>query len=359
MFKFYTTFDIISEINAQIFNFEHSIQILLAENDLFFLSDSLLDVINKNIEIKIIIVASTNKKSLKIINLCKRLVDGGVSIYWHCNLVTFNDLLFFAIFDKIFLVDTPDSEQISENAEELVRVKNSLFKSILIDSQKLKLLSGEIDIEFSADKTIVNNDEAIQFNWNVKNAHHVSIKPMIGDVSLVGSRVLNLKKDQRFLLTAVNKEFSISKIVFIKVFGDKDIEFNISVFDPIVDQYMKIESSSLHKDNYGVYSGQSIRVSWEINTLGKLYEKTIGNLPLIGFHEFKTFKETQLFFTFIMLHSRQTKKLIFHSFDDSQINNKSNIKLLEYVSNKIKKGNIFSNISAKIKNVLITIYKKK
>jgi hypothetical protein len=81
LFKFYTTFDIISEINVQILRFEHSIQILVDENDLFFLSSSLLEVINKNIEIEIIIVANANKKSLKVINLCKRLIDGGVSVY--------------------------------------------------------------------------------------------------------------------------------------------------------------------------------------------------------------------------------------------------------------------------------------
>ena len=114
-------------------------------------------VINKNIEIEIVIVSNANKKSLKVINLCKRLIDGGVSVYWHCNSAIFNDSLFFAIFDKTFLVDKPNSEQISENAEELVRIKNSFFKSVLVDSEKLKLLSGEINIEFSADKTIIKN----------------------------------------------------------------------------------------------------------------------------------------------------------------------------------------------------------
>jgi hypothetical protein len=359
LFKFYTTFDIISEINVQILRFEHSIQILVDENDLFFLSSSLLEVINKNIEIEIIIVANANKKSLKVINLCKRLIDGGVSVYWHCNSVIFNDSLFFAIFDKTFLVDKPNSEQISENAEELVRIKNSFFKSVLIDSEKLKLLSGEINIEFSADKTIIKDNESVEINWNIENAHHVSIEPMIGDVSLLGSRVLNLKKDQRFLLTAVNKEFSISKILFIKVFKNKDIEFNLSVFDPIAHQYIKIEASSFNKDNYGVYFGQTIKISWEINMIGKLHENTIGNLPLVGFHEFKIFKETQLFFTFITMNNTQIKKLIFHSFDNPQINNKLNIQLPANITKKTENLNGFLNISFKIKKFLDMIYKKK
>ena len=324
----------------------------------FFLSDSLLAVINKNVEIKIVIVSGGDKKSLKMINLCKRLIDGGVSIYWCFNLVIFNDELFFAIFDKTFLIDKPNSEQISQNAEELVRIKNSFFKSVLIDSEKLRLLSGGIDIEFSADKTIIKNNESVRFNWNVVNAHHVSIEPIIGDVSSQGSKTLNLKKDQPFLLTAVNKEFSISKLLFIKVFENKDIEFNIYVFDPILQEYIKIEPSSLNEDNYGVYLGQTIKISWEINMIGKLHENTIGKLPLVGFHEFKIFKETYLFFTFITLDNTQIKKLVFHSFDNTQINNKLDIQLPEMVSNKIKFTKWFSNAPSKIKNLLLMFYKK-
>ena len=343
----------------QILRFEHSIQILVDENDLFFLSSSLLEVINKNIEIEIVIVSNANKKSLKVINLCKRLIDGGVSVYWHCNSAIFNDSLFFAIFDKTYLVDKPNSEQISENAEELVRIKNSFFKSVLIDSEKLKLLSGEINIEFSADKTIIKNNESVQFNWNVENAHHVSIEPMIGDVSLLGCKVLNLKKDQRFLLTAINKEFSISKILFIKVFENKDIEFNVSVLDPVAHQYIKIESSYLNKDNYGVYLGQTIKISWKINMIGKLHENTIGNLPLVGNHEFKIFKETYLFFTFITLDSKQIKKIVFHAFDNPQIDNKLYAELPENAIKDTKNLNRFSNRLFKIKKFLGMIYKKK
>jgi hypothetical protein len=110
--------------------------------------------------------------------------------------------------------------------------------------------------------------------------------------------------------------------LFIKVFENKDIEFIVSAFDPIINQYIKIESSSLNEGNYGVYSGQTIKISWEINMIGKLYENTIGNLPLVGSHELKILKETQLFFTFMTLQNRQIKKLIFHTFDSAQINKK-------------------------------------
>jgi hypothetical protein len=358
LFKVYTTFDIISEINTQILRCEHSIQLLVDENDLFFITDSLFTVFNKNIEIEIVIVSIAHKKSLRIVNLCKRLVDGGVSVYWFYNSVISNDELFFAIFDKTFLIDKPNPEVILERAEELVRAKNVFFKSTLLDSEKLKLLSGEINADFGADKTIIKKNESVQLQWNIENAYHVSIEPMIGDVPLIGSIVLNLNKDQRFLLTAINKESSISKILFIKVFENKDIEFIVSALDPIINQYIKIESSSLNEGNYGVYSGQTIKISWEINMIGKLYENTIGNLPLVGSHELKIMKETQLFFTFMTLQNRQIKKLIFHTFDRAQINNKLNIQSPTNNSQYSPGINRSFNKSSKIKNFLVEIYKK-
>jgi len=358
LFKVYTTFDIISEINTQILRCEHSVQILVDENDLFFLSDSLFTLLNKNIEIEIVIVSTVHKKSLKIVNLCKRLVDGGVSVYWFYNTVFHNDELFFAIFDKTFLIERPNPEYITENPEELVRARNSFFKSTLIDADKLKLLSGKISADFVADKTIIKKNESVQLNWNIENAYHVSIEPMIGDVPLIGSKVLKLEEDQRFLLTAINKESSISKIVFIKVFENKDLEFNVSAFDPILNQYIEIESSSLNEGNYGVYLGQTIKISWEINMIGKLYENTIGNLPLVGFHELKIRKDTQLFFTFMTLQNRQIKKLVFHTFDTTQINSKLNIPQGKNDAHNTQATNKPSKKSSTIKNFLAEMYKK-
>ena len=326
MFRYYSTYDIISEINIQIIRFELSIQILVDENDLFFLSKSLFNSLDKNIEIEIIIVANSNNKSLKTINLFKRLIDGGVSIYWYNNSDFFNEEQFFGIFDKTFLIFKSSDEKITQNEEEYVRYKNNLFKTIKSESKKIELLSGAITIEFNSEETIVQKNQTTLLTWNVENAYHVSIEPDIGDVPLIGSMEVNLTKDQSFSLTALNKGSTLSKSLFIKVFETKEIEFEISVFDPIIKNFITIEPSSLHKGHYGVYFGQLIKIYWNFNMIGKLHEITLGNLPLVGFHEFKILENTQLAFTLNTLENTQNKALVFHVFENAQIYDKLNPK---------------------------------
>lgn len=347
MFRYYSTYDIISEINAQISRFEYSIQILVDENDLFFLSKSLFNLLDKNIEIEIIIVANNNNKSLKTINLFKRLIDGGVSIYWYNNPDFFNEELFFAIFDKTFLIFKTTAEKITDNEEEYVRYKNDLFKTIKSESEKIELLSGAIDIDFSSDETIVQKNQTALLSWNVTNAYHVSIEPDLGDVPLSGSKEVTLKTDQSYLLTAINKGFTISKSLFIKVFETKEIEFEISVFDPIIKNYITIEPSSLHKGHYGVYFGQLVKIYWNFNMIGKLHENTLGNLPLIGFHEFKILENTQFGFTLNTLENTQLKTLVFHVFENAQIYDKINPKSAEILDSTtpLVPSNVFSRIS--------------
>ena len=357
MFKFYTTFDIISEINVQIERCDHSVQVLVDKNDLFFLSDSLLELLDNNIEIEIIIVSETNQKSLKIINLCKRLIDGGVAVYWCTNSFFLNEDELFGIFDKTLLITTPNTDSENENIADFIRLKTTFFKSLALESEKLELLSGDINIEFSANNTIVEKNEPVELSWNIKNAYHVSITPFVGDVALIGSAIVNLKNDQKFVIKALNKETSISKIIFIKVLENKEICFNVCVFDTTLDQYIKIDSSTLNKGHYGVHYGQTVKVSWEIKMIGKLHENSLGVLPLVSFYECLILKDKQFFFTFTTIQNTQIEKIYFHSFDNSQIELKLEKPFREYTSNDLKKTNWFSNRIEVMKKFVKNVFK--
>lgn len=322
MFKFYNTYDIISEINFQLLKSEFSLQILVNYNDLFFLSDNLLKVLDKNIVVEIIIVSNSDIKSLKIINLCKRLIDGGINMYWYKNTIFFNEEHFFAIFDKTYLIEKSRSDENTENtenAEEVVRTKNSIFRDIVLNSEKIKLLSGAIIVDFDADLTIAHKHDLVTLNWAVENAYHASIKPTIGDIPLVGSTEINVESDQSFELTATNKESVVTKKIFIRVLEIKDIDFEISVLDPILDDFLKIEPSSIKDGHYGVYFNQKVKISWDINMIGKLHEDSLGNLPLKGDHEFKASEKTFFSFTFQAIENTLKKTLVFHCFEDVRI----------------------------------------
>lgn len=350
MFKFYTTFDIISEINLQILRAEYSLQLLLGHNDLFFLSKNLIQISNNNLAIEIIITSNNDNKSLQFVNLCKRLIDAGVSMYWYKNAEFFNEEEFFGVFDKTYAIAKMSTEKTTDNAEEFVRFKNNFFKNILLKAEKFELLSGNIKIDFNTDRTIIQKNEKVMLSWHIENAYHASIEPNIGDVSLSGSKIVRVLKDQSYVLTATNKESIISKVVFIKVFDTKEIEFDISVFDPILNIPIKIESSTLNDGHYGVYLGQLIKVSWDLNMMGKLSEDSIGNLPLSGFHEFEILKNTTFVFTLNTLENTQKKIIVFHTFEDAEIYDELNIKIHEK-SNLIKEK---TSKGLKIKSKIIS-----
>lgn len=359
MFKYYTTFDIISEINGQILRSEHSIQVLVDKNDLFFLSNTLLSLLNKNIEVELIIVSNSFRKTLKVINLVKRLIDGGFSVYWCTDDVGTDGHVGFGIFDKTYLITMPCDTLNEDNPAEVIRSRNVLFKSILLKSEKIELLSGDIQIAFTASNTMIQKSEPFELRWSVQNAHHVSIEPLLGDVDFEGSRILNLKEDETFTLKALNKETSISKILFVKVLEDEEIDFTVSVFDTILDQYITIEPSMLNEGNYGVYFGQTIKVSWDIKMIGKLHEHRLGVLPLSGFHEQKIFEDTELFFTFNTMGGTQMKKIIFHAFEDAHMDTAIETAIVEEDLNDSEKRDSFAESIQRTKNFFLQMLKKK
>jgi|TARA_B110000037_G_scaffold220417_1_gene288304 hypothetical protein len=356
LFKFYTTYDIISEINLQILRSEYSLQLLLDHNDLFFLSKNLLQISNNNLAIEIIMTSNNDMKSLQFVNLCKRLIDAGVSIYWYKNAVFFNEEEFFGVFDKTYVIAKMSAEKTTDNPEEFVRFKNSFFKNILLKSKKIELLSGNIKVDFNTNRTITQKNEKVVLSWNIENAYHASIQPNIGDVSSSGSKIVQISKDQSYVLTATNKESIISKTVYIKVLDTKEIEFDISVFDPILNIPIKIYSSTLNDGHYGVYLGQSVKVSWDINMMGKLSEDSIGSLPLSGFHEFEILKNTTFVFTLNTLENTQKKTIVFHTFEDAEIYDRLNIKTHEksnLIKEKTPKG---LKIKSKIRSAIGLIF---
>ena len=75
----------------------------------------------------------------------------------------------------------------------------------------------------------------------------------------------------------------------LEVLNDNNILSNITIntlpdnkINPSYLSNISILPSDNHKDNYGVYLGQQVRISWSINFSGKLKEASIGELPLEG-----------------------------------------------------------------------------
>ena len=150
---------------------------MIDEYDLFLVSKSLFKAVEEGISIEIVVISTSNKKSMKLVNLCKRLIDLNVQIYWRIDKDLFVKEDYFGIFDKEYLVSKLEQPNF-EDAEGLIRFKNDFFNGLALDSKKLSMFDGDIHIEFESNRSIIYPKEEIVLSWEVLNAHEVQIEPL-------------------------------------------------------------------------------------------------------------------------------------------------------------------------------------
>ena len=92
----------------------------------------------------------------------------------------------------------------------------------------------------------------------------------------------------------------------------------MDVFDPIVRDFIEIETASDEEGLYAAYLNQKIKLSWNISMIGKFSELLLGKLPLQGIHEFVLSENKTFLFTFKSINRTQTKKISFHFFHDDK-----------------------------------------
>ena len=216
------------------------------------------------------------------------------------------------------------------------------------------MFDGDIQIEFESNRSIIYPKEEIELSWEVLNAHEVQIEPLDKKFESKGVQNILIDEDTKFTLTAKNKGNIQKKTVFVRVLKIKEIHFDIEVLDPIIKEYIAINSSSIEDERYAVYLGQRVKISWNIKMIGKLIESKLGNLPLSGFHEFEIFKDTKFNFIFKSLKSTQSKNISLHCFKDSsifrEIESEDSIK-------KVKKKSFTENFLYLVKDFLSRVFK--
>ena len=177
MFRSYTTYDLISELEKELLRDHRVVQLMIDEYDLFLLSRVLFEAIENELSIEIVVISTNHKKSMKLVNLCKRLIDLNVQIYWKVDKNLFVKEDYFAIFDKEYLISKREQTSF-EDIDGLIRFKNDLFNGLSLDSKKLTMFDGDIQIEFDSDQSIIYPREEVVLRWDVLNAHEVEIEPL-------------------------------------------------------------------------------------------------------------------------------------------------------------------------------------
>ena len=354
MFRFYYSYDLISELEKELQRDHKMIQLMIDEYDLFLLSKSLFEGVANELTAEVVVVSTSHKKSMKLVNLCKRLIDLGVEIYWNVDKELFVKEDYFALFDKEYLV-CKQKQEYAENPEALVRSKNDFFNGLTLASKKLSMFDGEILIDLELDRSIVYPGEEVHLKWDVKNAHEVEIEPLEEKVADSGTKKITIEENIKFTLVAKNKGGVQKKSVFVRVIKIKEIAFDAEVFDPVLKAYISIEPINKESFDYAVYWGQKVKISWDIKMLGKLLESKLGNLPLMGTHEFDITNQTNFNFIFKSINTEQRKYLTFHCFENPDIFQKD----AETRETKTtKKGRFFKKFLFLVKDILSKVFKK-
>ena len=147
MSRFYHTYDLNSEVEKELLRASHLAQILIDEFDLFVISKALFRALDREINIEIIIISNTQNKSMKLVNLCKRLIDQEVSIFWKMDSELFTKEDYFAIFDKEYLICNAEQAEF-EYPETLLRSKNDYFNDMNVTETRIneQIATGSIEI---------------------------------------------------------------------------------------------------------------------------------------------------------------------------------------------------------------------
>ena len=317
MFRHFHSYNYNPEIDKELNRTKYLAQLVIDEYDLFLLSKSLLSLTKRDVNLEIVIISTTEKKSLKLVNLCKRLIDSGAQIFWKIDKDLFSKADFHALFDMQYLISSLKQLEY-ETPEALVRFKTDAFNALCSTSTPLRLKSGEIEIRFGAESVIVHASEKVVLHWDTKNAHQVEIMPSLGLVQNSGSQEVKLHEDTHFKLLAKNKDHSAKKALFIKVIQHVDLEFSISVFDTIINEYIPLSPSTYNSSHYAVYKGQKVNINWDIGMVGRLTEANLGNLLLKDDYEFNIEQNVDFVFVFRSLNHTTTKTLNFYCFDDDR-----------------------------------------
>ena len=204
MFRFYYSYDLMSELEKELQRDHKMVQLMVDEYDLFLLSIPLIDALASELAAEIVVISTSHKKSMKLVNLCKRLIDMNVQIYWKVDKDLFVKEDYFAIFDKEYLISKYKQEDF-DNPENLVRSKNDFFNGLTLASKKLSMFDGDILINFELNQSIVYPGDEVILNWEVQNAHEIQIEPLNDKFDEKGVKSLTINKDTKFTLVAKNK----------------------------------------------------------------------------------------------------------------------------------------------------------
>lgn len=293
MFHYYTASDFLHEIRVKLSKCKSSVELLIDELDFVILADDLIELSRNDLIIELIIQGISNEKSLRLIHLMNRISRQGTSTYWIYDPTIDRESISYGIFDKTSVV-SKSNLLFDESSEEKIYNINDLHSHYRTLSKQYINQEGQIEILFSADKSIVSKNEVVKLRWNVKNANYVSFEFSKEFLDFSGEKEFKIEKDTEFKLIAENATHKQLKRLYVKMIDQIHLNVHVTAYDPILDEYIELQTDESSRSNYYAFLDQKILIYWSTQHMGVLHEESLGILNLNGHHEF-TLSGSKLF----------------------------------------------------------------
>tara|TARA_B100001093_G_C26755711_1_gene983274 strand:- start:229 stop:1212 length:984 start_codon:yes stop_codon:yes gene_type:complete len=309
MFTIYTASNFVSELNLFLNKTIYSVELLICEEDLLEIYETLLIIIEKDVDVIIVISASNEIKSLRVYNLVNRLIDCGARLFWNTDKNIVKLKSHFLIHDKVNVINKVFYQN-DDNVQNQVLYFNNVFDEIMCRSKEISHNKENIKINFSANKTIINKNQIVELNWNVKNADFFTISPNIVNPMNCSSAELQLQEDTLFTIEASNQKENVTKNLYIKVINESNFSIEVKVYDPYLMEFVfLIPLHESEEEKYVCYYGQKVFLKFKFSSFLKVKEKKIGELK--PEQEFSFVIKSDRRFTFTYLeNSKLTEKLV-------------------------------------------------
>jgi hypothetical protein len=288
--------DFIAEIESEIaISCNFHLDLFIFSNHIRRLEDALIKLLSQGKTLDLIVYAEDARKTIEFSQMLMRLVSQGGEVTLISNHE--NRYVEFAVMDKVYLLGGKEyeAEELPENALQNARRK---FKEFKKKGKALKISRDIIDITFKVEKEFVRKGEDVKIYWNVSGADSIHINPWIGYTEPVGSIGIKIEEDTVFKITASNAHEKITKSLFIKIIPGQSIDFEVSVFEEEINEYLPIYSPAEFPGSYAVNRGQRIKIKWNAGTHGRLFSTQLGKLNLQDTHEMEVYDDLQVEFDY-------------------------------------------------------------
>ena len=113
-----------------------------------------------------------------------------------------------------------------------------------------------------------------------------------------------------FKLEAANKKENVSKYLFIKVISNEEINIDVKVYDPYVEEFIYLSPVIDSKgEKFVCYQGQTVIIEYKLMPELTVYEKRIGKLTSNGEYLFVIKKDSNFSFKYSMNGNYEFKKI--------------------------------------------------